>query len=372
MLERFNFLNNTAKIFYPLLSLIAILIPMWTVTTIVNGYPFSNAFFNLYEWHGYSMLFIFFYLFALGFIFSGNLVLSKVQVLLLLVLFIFEQIALYFFSSKALFLIASSLFVSIACFFCFTLYKQTNRFRLIFFSFFFFSLLKLGACSLYIFRPKGLHTYKEIIYDFGFLTLSYALLSYVFTKLQKEHPLDSKKSINSIFFSLLLIKTALNQFSYPILHFSLEISLSFILFYYLIINKSYRYLLHQKYALLNMALFLFAFGFIFEALSNYIPSLSHTRASFHLLLTGALSIIVLNIIMHYTLKIAQVERMRIKSFWLIYLFVLSGMLIRFIIPVLWPDLFIDSLHYAMGNWTMAFLIYLLSFTHLLFKSPQKS
>ena len=377
-ISHFPYFSNSVRTFFPLVALIAIFVPMWTVGNIVNQYPFNHAFFNIFEWHGFEMLFGFFYSLVIGFILTAGAHWTKqkpINGLPMLLLFAFWAIdqALILMASHPVMVFLSSLLLGIyfssLVYLTLQSYPQRIKFFVLTGS---LTILKLSFILIKIFNLNWL---KEYIYDYTVITLCFLallmasrvipnftrnILKEKYTRVCPAWLESSTLVVNLALFLVPLIQDPMFQFSVFIsCGFLNLLKLSFYHFT-LAIRSSIIGMLHIGFLTLSLSL-------VFKGLSFYIDTLANTRASLHLILTGGISILGLNIMIRATLGHTGRKVESSKAIKAMYFFIILGALIRFIVPVIAPDYFIRSLHHSMGHWTMAFLIYLIFFAHMCFK-----
>lgn len=375
------YFSNSARVFFPWIALIAVLVPMYTVTTIVNGYPFYNHFFSLFEWHAFEMLFGFCYtlmiglLLTLGAQWNKREPISGMPLISLFFLWLIDQIVL--FQAKHSFLLILTMNI-LGLYFLYLLnctlkgHKEKIKFLVLIFL---FSMCK----NLIIWDKIKLSIiHKNLFYDFTMIII-YILNLQITTKIipvltTKVLKLEEDLTIpiwlkNSSQFFLILLPLSLfldDKHSKLLIFVLAGILQIFKLYYWNFFNA----LKNTITSMLQIGFLMINTGLIIKGISYHSEYLSYTKASLHLILMGGISIISLNIMVILTLISANKEIKTGKRIKLIYFFILAGILIRFIVPIFYPEHFIKSLHHSMGHWTMAFLIYLIGFSHLCFKKPR--
>ena len=376
-----SFFSNSIQVFFPWVAIIAIMVPMYTVTTIVNAYPFQNSFFTLFEWHGFEMIFSFFYTFAMGYLlvagarWNNQEPINRKELILLFLFWAFEQLCLFFSPHLTLLLVSTIL---LFCYFFYLLVKTLkdylDRWKILI-SISIFSLCKVTYIIAKILKDTEV---KHAVYELTTLlicTLTLRHCSNLIPRVTKDQLTFSKeltvpdwleKSSNLFLWTLpLAILTPYKNLA-AILFFTTGILQLLKLTYW-------KFLSGIKFTMAGMLHFGFlsiAGGFIIKGFSYHFDFLTDGRATLHLLLTGGASIIVLNIMIRETLSEDKLGmRIIIKA---MYFFIVLGMLIRFLVPIISPEFFIKSLHHSMGHWTMAFLIYLITYFYLCFKKNYKS
>lgn len=373
------FFQNSVRVFFPLAALLAVCIPMYTVTVIVNQYPFANHIFNIFEWHGFEMLFGFFYTLIIGFTltagahWTGQKPIQGFQLFVLFGLWTTDQLAL-FFSSRVELLFLTSLIL--ALFYFYSLYQTLNNYpQKIKFLFItsIISILKLSYISLKFFKSYQI---KNYIYDYTLLILCFLALiiaGRVVPNFTKNFFKDKQRQylpptwLNNLTTFTLISLFLTPLISTPYINFSLYFLAGLFCLLKIYWYNTAKAITHSIIGMLHVGYIVLATGLILRGLSFVWDHLDNTKASLHLLLTGGISILGLNIMLRATLghtgRVVQAS-LSIKA---MYFFIVIGALIRYIVPVIFPDKFLPSLHHSMGYWTMAFLIYLLTHAHMCFK-----
>jgi uncharacterized protein involved in response to NO len=370
--------SNSIRVFFPLAAIIAVLVPMYTVTTIVNGYPFNNSHFSLYEWHGFEMIFGFFYTLIIGFILTAGAhwtnkdPINGAALIQLLALWIFDQVAI-FTSANIYIPMTSALLLGVWLLKSVVSLLKGYRQSLIFIIAI-STLTIVKVLFIYGGSQRGF-IHKDLLYNLA--TWVYVLLAVIiggrvtpnFTKnyfeLKEELKAPSLLNKVSILFTALTILTLftnnilINSSIYLIAGIT-----SLLKICYWMPTKALK---RPIIGMLHIGYFVLSSSLIIKGLSYHIDSLDYTRASLHLLLTGGVSIMALNIMVRATLgHTGRPVNMSI-TIGIMYISIILGMLIRFLVPIIAPDYFIKSLHHSMGFWTFAFLLYLIKFIPIVLK-----
>jgi len=124
------------------------------------------------------------------------------------------------------------------------------------------------------------------------------------------------------------------------------------------ITKPMLWILHVAYLFLVLS-------FLQEGLKYYIPILQ--RTALHTFTAGAIGIFAIGMIARVSLGHTGRD---IKANWfivVIFISILIGATLRVLVPIVWPNWYISSLHYSSGFWTFAFMLTLIKFTPVWFK-----
>ncbi|MFT6633259.1 MAG: hypothetical protein ACJAS4_003229 [Bacteriovoracaceae bacterium] len=378
MINKAPIFSNSIRVFFPLAALIAVLVPMYTVTTIVNSYPFINPHFSIYEWHGFEMIFGFFYTLLIGFILTAGAHWTNKEptqgaaLIQLLVLWTLDQVAILF-SSSIYFPMATSLLLGLLLIKLVASLLSGYRQKWIFIIAVFI-LTTLKVLFIYGAKQRGF-IYKDTLYGLG--TWVYVLLTIIiggrvtpnftknFFKLEKELKAPTLLNKVSILFTALIVVTTFSHNIYlnsGIYLISGVTSMAKI--YFWLPLKSLK---HPIIGMLHIGYFVLSTSLIIKAFSYHFESLDYTRASLHLLLTGGVSIMALNIMVRATLGHTGRPINMSITIGIMYISIIVGMLIRFLVPIISPEHFTKSLHHSMGFWTFAFLLYLIKFIPIVFR-----
>jgi uncharacterized protein involved in response to NO len=375
--------SNSVRVFFPLAAFIAVLIPMYTVVVTVNGYPFRTPHLSLFEWHGHQMIFNFLYTLVLGFILTAGAHWTKKEpiqgtaLIILLVLWLAEQVALLSFENKSLLLFSSFLLSG------YFLWLLTNLLWSYPKKWIFITIVGLLSICKLLFVYGASHRgfwYKDQLYEVG--AGLFALLAAIiggrvipnftknFFKLSQNLGAPDLLIKTSLFATTLIIFTSFIPFKSVniFIYFMAGISNLIKILYWkplMAIKKPIIGMLHIGYLSLSLS-------FIIKGLTYFYEPLNFTKANLHLILAGGVSILALNIMLRATLGHTGRKIEMSKTIATMFMAISIGAIIRFIIPVFWPHLFIQSLHHSMGFWTLAFLIYLIKFIPIVIKPRVQS
>lgn len=379
MLNSISWLKNSVRCFFPLAAFFAVMGPAYLVCVIVSHYPFAHPIFTIFDWHAYEMFWGFFHTLIGGFIltagghWSGNGPLSGKPLALLLLFWLIDKAGLYFHLPVMAYYFFAAIFPAALIYYAAKVLKGYPKKAPFLLLLSVFGLTKL--CFLSGVLTEN-HTLKYLGIRGALWTLI-ILISIVggrilpnFTrnhfKLKTE--LTPPKSIEN--FALI---GALSTALWVIPHdFKILNAIVFIiaalgafarLFYY----KPLKALSHPMLGILHIGYFLFAFGLLYAGLAELFPDMDRGRASWHLLATGGISLIAINIMARASLGHTGREVKLSPSIAIMFACVLVGSLLRVFIPPLFPRMYYPSLHTSMGFWTLAFVIYIIKFTPMLLR-----
>lgn len=116
---------------------------------------------------------------------------------------------------------------------------------------------------------------------------------------------------------------------------------------------------------LNLGVFLINVELFIEWFNSFNDSFSFAQSALHLFLAGGLGVVAIGIMTRVSL--GHTGRNIHANNWTLvaYSFILIGAMIRFVIPVLFPENFLSSIHFASGFWTSGFLIFLIVYGKIL-------
>ena len=282
--------------------IIGILTPMYTVTTLVNGYHFELPHFNLFDWHGYNLMFVFFpYLTIWTFYGLNNRSKSfsenKKWFCFFLALILLEQIVIL--KAPQISILTAS------------------------------SLPLIALTYYFIFRSPPEASIKSNVL-FGLNLITICILKIAFIYLVKQRSLLAQAGIIPLF--------------------TLGIILSGFIF---------KQNLGGNKVLNFTGPLLLALGFCLKAFGAAgIPALNITKASLHLCLNGGLTFILF-VLLNSLMKPHWISK-------LILICIGMGALLRFFVPLISPASFYPSLHYSMGFWTLGVLLFLFRVIKVIF------
>ena len=360
--------------FFLLASLIAILNPTLWVSIFTGQTDLAPMGSPLF-WHSHEMVFGFTSSLIAGFLLTASANWTNTKAysgapLYLLVLFwLLERVSFFISLSDFYFLILSNIFLPLLII---LLFLKLNKFpaqKFVFIPF-------LGA----LFSAKLMHAYgflysidvaEEIGLDSGIGLIRFLLFLLAgrvlpfFTRVKlgiKEFNIPKSANFLALF-PVLILATPISKFE----------SIYILFLFLAIIGNLYRNFLFFKKPILKVPMlwvlhlglnFLIA-GLLLELLSIYYPGLNQNQEALHATMTGGLGVIAIGIMSRVSLghtgRTIKANPSLILSFLLVFL----GALIRAFIPILMPEYYEKSLHFASGFWTLGFLIFFLNFVKVL-------
>jgi uncharacterized protein involved in response to NO len=113
--------------------------------------------------------------------------------------------------------------------------------------------------------------------------------------------------------------------------------------------------------ILHLGLIMVISSLLVDMLALYWNELLVAKASLHLMMAGGLGCISIGMMTRVSL--GHTGRFIDADKWMVVAFVsvALGGLVRFLIPVFYPEYYVDSVHHASGWWTLGFLIFLIKF-----------
>ena len=369
--------SNSVRVFFPLAAIIAVIVPMWTTSILNNNYPFTHSYFSAFQWHAYEMLFGFLLTLLTGFIFtaggywSGKGPIEGRPLILLLLAWIIDQVSIYLPVPGIVLLPLGLVFPLYFLKLLINLldgYAQKGKFV------FLFSFILILKTTFLLSEPLG---YKP---SYTFLT-SLSLWAYTYfafliaTRLTPRFTQTFFKFENKIKTPAgLLVTTELSIISLILAAFNfvpdtfsgfLYIFAAVLSFVQLThwrtltaIRKPVIGLLHIGYLLFILSLFVAAAGKLF-------PIFGILKSDTHLLLTGGIAFIAMNIMVRSSLGHTGRKIEMTPTIYAIFACLIIGALLRTFVPIIFPSYAIKSLHHSMGTWTLGYIIFLVKFVPML-------
>jgi uncharacterized protein involved in response to NO len=123
-------------------------------------------------------------------------------------------------------------------------------------------------------------------------------------------------------------------------------------------NVPILYVLHIGIALINIEL-------LMELIGLFSDQVYYTQSALHLLMAGGLGVVGIGIMTRVSL--GHTGRIIRADLWtcLSYSAILMGSLIRVFVPIFFPDIYIRSLQFASGLWTLGFGIFIIKYFKIL-------
>ena len=378
-LNTISWLKNSVRCFFPLAALSAVMGPAYLVCVIVSHYPFAHPIFTIFDWHAFEMFWGFFHTLIAGFIltagghWSGNGPLSGKPLAFLLLIWLIDKASLYFQLPSMGYLFFAVLFPAALIFYAAKVLKGYPKKAPFLMLLGVFGLTKLSFLA-------GTLTDNETLEYLGIKGALWTLIILIsivggrilpnFTRnhLKLKNELTPPKSIE--YFALIgALSTALwiIPHDFKILNMVVLTIAALGAFARLLYYNPLKALGSPMLGVLHVGYFLFAFGLLYAGLAELFPNVDRGRASWHLLATGGISLIAINIMVRASLGHTGREVKLNPSIAIMFACILIGSLLRVFIPPLFPRMYYPSLHSSMGFWTLAFVIYIIKFTPMLIR-----
>ena len=361
-------------------TVVAILWPMYWVCILVNGYPFPDSFIDPLDWHAFEMIYGFSLAIIAGFLLTASShwtdtpMLTKGPLILMFFFWGLERV-LFFIPNLSgnIILVLNFPFLSLLLA---HLYKKFSNDRKKF-------LVFGGALSILLILKilfllgvqynliDFIYFSKEIsihVITFIIVLVTGKILPFFTSKACPEITVTNKPRIeilskliiiilvftplipkNDLFQSILLLAACLIHGVRWLSWSPFKTRKVFLLFS-----------LHIGYAWLIIYFLLRGLGYFYQ-------DLNFGAAALHAFTMGALGILILAMMTRVSLGHTGRELIPGKSFYIAIFLVNAGALLRVLVPIINSDFYLTSLHWSMGLWTFGFLIYLISFTPILWK-----
>jgi uncharacterized protein involved in response to NO len=382
-INNYRFFDNSAQSLFSLAVVWAILVPCYTVCVIVNNYVFPNSIaFNIYQWHGYEMMFGYIYMMIAGLILTASIHWNNAvpkaagHMGFLCLLFVLEKVSILA-NFKILYFLASLIF---ALDLFYLLNKQLGSNRLKYLLLFITSSLSFIKCLFLANTIFKLNLNNENLYNVAQI-LILILVSVVIERVIPDYTKKKLKlvsapkapwfiNIASIVFSITLFMTL-----FEFVPIWLKATLYFLAFLFQFIRllfwKPLLTMSSSTIASLHFANLFFVAGFLFKVFLYLNPDLDIFRASFHFQMMGGVTLVGFGIMIfsayEHTGRITEFKFMEK----LIFACLTSGVLVRVFGPVFFPQHFGMALHNGMGLWTFAFILFAIQYILYIFKDKIK-
>ena len=372
------FFENSVRVFFPLAAIIAIFVPMWTTGVLNNGYPFEHSFLHVFDWHAYEMLFGFLLTLATGFIltaaghWSGKEPLSQLPLVILLALYLFDKIIIYVGLPYTLLKVMIFIF---PIYFIYQLnnlladYVQKTKFLTLFIALlglkimFVFSVLEDFDNS--IIKNLTIWTYIYLVYTISSRIVPRFTQNYFQYDPQIMTPIRVHQiSQLTILFLIFTCFPILPKWADSILYLLAGVSC--------LLQQSFwhpkRSMSNMLIGMLHVGYALFALGLLFIGISKMLTVFTLFKSDIHLLLTGGISVIGMNMMLRATLGHTGNPLKYTPFLYSIFICLIIGALLRSFIPILYPIYAIKSYHYSMGFWTLGYVFFLIKVIPMVFRS----
>lgn len=373
MIKNNPILSISFRPFFILAALIAIINPSIWILSYLGRMSIPLAVVDPLFWHGHEMIFGFTGALIAGFIltasanwtnstpYQGN------SLLLLITVWLVERLSYFIFNGEHLQILAMNLFFPILTLMLFKKLRNFPKQRNIFIP------IILGITVAKILHSWGYLYSVDYLEDSG-REIAIGLIRFIILLIAgRVIPFFTSKKIEGIDINLpnwinplSLIPVALIAIPWP--EAVPRFVLGAILTLALIANVSRQalwkpwvtfkvpilYVLHIGIALINIEL-------LMELIGLFNDQVHYTQAALHLLMAGGLGVVGIGIMTRVSL--GHTGRIIRADFWtcLSYSAIVVGSLIRVFVPIFFPDIYIKSLHFASGFWTLGFGIFIIKY-----------
>ncbi len=357
--------------FFTLTALAAILIPMYFVGIVVNGYYINEAYLSSNFWHAHEMIFGLTSALLAGFLLTaapkwtqGKAVSSNWTLLIffswivarLIMIYQPSELAIYIFCALPLILLITKLILIL---------RGTQNAYIV------LPLLSLLLLSEVFSIYGAVHenesllesTYQVTAFIIAALLIIFSgrlIPFFVNSKFQTQLISQNKKldlsivgiSLGALIFSLINLK-----FATATLSFSCFLLLSFrfkIYFLKKILKVPMLWILFLGHLWLNTY-------FLLNSLALYLENLAEARAVFHALYAGALGTFAVGMMSRVSLGHSGLEMKATKLIIFSFISIFIGAMTRVFHPIFFGGLHGTLLHISMGFWTLSFILFLIKF-----------
>ena len=365
------FFKQPFRPFFTLTAITAILVPMYFVGILVNGYSINETFLTSTFWHSHEMIYGFMAALLTGFTltaapkWAGKPPLDYKWCILLTLLWVMARIviiaqpsamALYIFLPLPLVLLIVRLFV--------ILKENQNKFIILGLL---SSLLVTQVISIY----AGIQL-EDILLENTYKAVSFILVTFLIifsgrlipffvnSRLKNDLLVQNKK------FDLSIVGVALISMISSMTSLTPLTAATSIVCYILLKIRFRRLMLKEVFSI--PMLWILYIGhlwinlyFILNALSLYVPTFDEGRAVFHTLYAGALGTFAIGMMSRVSLGHSGLEMKATKLIRLSFYSMIIGSVTRVIHPMVMSGLDETLLHISMGFWTLSFILYLIYF-----------
>lgn len=360
--------------FFLLASLIAVINPTFWVSSFI-GYSDISPMGSTLFWHSHEMVFGFTTALIAGFLltasanWTGTKPYSGTPLAFLILFWLIERSSFFLGLNEITFLILSNIFLPL---FIILVAIKLNKFpaqKYVFIPF--LTALFLAKFmhaygffySVDIAELTGLSSGVALIRFLLFLLAGRVLPFFTRKKLGLSDFAVPNKANMFALFPLILLATPLTQINHV---YTVILVLA-------IIGNLYRnFLMFAKGAqkvpmlwVLHLGINLLVLGLVLELLSIYFPDLNQNQEALHATMAGGLGVVSMGIMTRVSLghtgRVIKATGPMVAA----YLSIALGALLRVFIPMLAPDYYETSLHYASGFWTLGFLYFFFKFAKIL-------
>lgn len=381
-ISQLSILEAPFRLLFFLTALSGFLLPAIWISFYTGKTPYPNAVFSAINWHTFEMLFGFTSVLLAGFLltasanWSGKKQISGMPVLILSLIWIAERLAGLVPGTHIIILAISSICFSILFLGLLWHNLKTNKKNAYIFLplILLFSLAKILFLSGIQFESINLLQFsKQVAIDvlrIIIVVITGRIIPFFMKSRLKNVEITIPAAIEKLAIFSLLGAILVSYFDFgqniKIFLWMICTSIHLLRFFYF---KPWRTLKEPMLWILHIAYLLLILHFLQEALIHWEPRI-HTTI-LHTFTAGVLGTISIGMITRVSL--GHTGRKIEADYWIISMFlcILIGTFLRIIIPAFFPEIYMKSLHYSSGFWTLAFGLFLLKFTTILFtKRPE--
>ncbi len=367
------------RLFYLLASLSAILVPMWIVCRMVNGYPFYGRLFKVVTWHGYEMFFGFGIALIAGFLltaggaWTGKGAVRGWPLLILAILWSIERFCMFAAVNPKIAAISSILTGLYFLYISINLLMGYRVFKL------FAVLLSMFFVARVLYIADGLNLLSHGV-QYGETLIVNSMRFLIIIICGRIIPNFSNNKIKGLNIDVPLMA---NNFALGSALLMIPVTLIFkeinvhaisvmtiitcaaqvLRFYYWKPIKSSS---EPMLVILNLGFLWIILSLFLEALLPYYPELGAGRATLHAFAAGAVGSIGMAIMTRSGLGHTGRPIIMDKMIFLMMLFIHVGALLRVMVPIFKTDFYMTSLHISMGIWTSSFIFFAIRFLPVFF------
>ena len=372
------FLSAPFRPFFFFTAIMAVAIPTFWVSIFTGHLDLETLFSTSLVWHAHEMIFGFTSSLLAGFLLTASAVWTKknpfsgYKLISLLALWVLERIFYLLPVPIPVALGTSALFSLLFLFFMTNIlwgnrrnFKTVLPVLLLFFIFKFFLLVGDFSSHDFLYR-MGIH--GGIFSIVLFIVIFSGRLIPFFTKVRlqteiKEPTWAHYLSLGAHILLIFCVRGLIPDFVTAALLF-LALFSNLIRFYFWKPSQALKEpmlaILHSGFLWVNIGLFLYL-------LTTLYPDLDYSQLSLHALGTGALGVFSIGMMVRVTRGHSSLKMQSDAWDLAAFICVNIGALTRVFIPLLIPEYYWNSLHWASGFWTLGFIIYLFKYTNVLFK-----
>lgn len=363
--------------FFLLASLLAVVNPTYWISFFTGNWEFLPLDSPLF-WHSHEMIFGFSSALIAGFLltasanWTGTTPYKGWPLFFLVLLWCIERLSYFIPVGETGYVILSNIFFPVFIIYLFIKLKDHPKQLSVFVPF----LFLLGSAKM--FHILGYVYTDSSIQESGLLMGVALVRAIVFLIAGRVLPFFTRKKLNIettpvppnlqklTMISLALLCIPFFYESHPNIHLG-------VLVFALLANTIRNYYLFHKKTLqvpmlyvLHIGLAFMLLGLLLEVLSHLYPELDSSRAALHSTMVGGLGVVSIGILTRVSLGHTGRVIMANRAEILAYFSIIIGALMRVLIPILAPENYDKSLHYASGFWTLGFLIFFIKYIPILF------